>query len=100
MRELRGRQKRKKRRNTRKEGDEGKTTSPSLVVEVVDVLHVAEDDVLLAGDARRNLLHTVGHLPQVRLRNTITVSDLEELHFEGAQRAEGVSSPPDTPEGL
>lgn len=60
-------------------------------MEVVDVLHVAEDDVLLAGDARRNLLHTVGHLPQVRLRNTITVSDLQELHFESAQRPEGVS---------
>lgn len=39
----------------------------SLVVEVIDVLHVAEDDVLLAGDAWRDLLHPVGHLPQVGL---------------------------------
>lgn len=39
----------------------------SLVVEVVDVLHVAEDDVFLVGDACRNLLHAVGHLPQVVL---------------------------------
>lgn len=39
----------------------------SLVVEVVDVLHVAEDDVLLVSDAHRNLLHAVGHLPQVVL---------------------------------
>lgn len=46
-----------------------KKRSSSLVVEVVDVLHVAEDDVLLAGDACRNLLHAVGHLPQVRLGN-------------------------------
>lgn len=46
-------------------------------MEVIDVLHVAEDDVLLACDAWRNLLHTVGHLPQVGLRKTVTVTDLE-----------------------
>lgn len=39
----------------------------SLVVEVTDLLHVAEDDMLLVGDACRNLLHTAGHLPQVGL---------------------------------
>lgn len=39
----------------------------SLVVEVVDLLHVAKDDVLLVGDARRKFLHAVGHLPQVVL---------------------------------
>lgn len=42
----------------------------SLVVEVVDLLHVAEDDVLLVSDAWRNLLHAAGHLPQVGLKET------------------------------
>lgn len=44
----------------------------SLVVEVPDILHVAEDDVLLVGDARRNLLHTAAHLPQVVLTHRHT----------------------------
>lgn len=44
----------------------------SLVVEVADILHVSEDDVLLVGDARRNLLHPAGHLPQVRLTHRQT----------------------------
>lgn len=35
----------------------------SLVMKVINVLHVAKDDMLLVGDAWRNLLHTVGHLP-------------------------------------
>lgn len=64
---------RQKKMNTRKEMKEEqqeKRRSSSLVVEVVDVLHVAKDDVLLAGDARGNLFHAVGHLPQVRLRNS------------------------------
>ena len=39
----------------------------SLVVELVEVLHVAEDDVFLVDDPWRNLLHPTGHLPQVRL---------------------------------
>lgn len=38
-----------------------------LVVKLVEVLHVSKDDVLLVDDARRNLLHTAGHLPQVCL---------------------------------
>lgn len=41
--------------------------SPLLVVEVVDVLHVAKDNLLLVGDAWRNFFHPIGHLPQVRL---------------------------------
>lgn len=36
---------------------------PSLVMKVINVLHVAKDDMLLVGDAWRNLLHAVGHLP-------------------------------------
>lgn len=39
----------------------------SLVMKVIYVLHVAEDDVLLVGDSWGNLLHAVGHLPQVGL---------------------------------
>lgn len=39
----------------------------SLVMKVIYVLHVAKDDMLLVGDAWRNLLHAVGHLPQVGL---------------------------------
>lgn len=70
-----GEEERAKRKKMKEEQQE-KKISPSLVVEVVNVLHVAEDDVLLAGDACRNLLHTVGHLPQVCLRNTVTVKNL------------------------
>lgn len=36
-------------------------------MELIEVLHVPEDDVLLVDNARRNLLHTASHLPQVRL---------------------------------
>lgn len=36
-------------------------------MKVIYVPHVAEDDLLLVGDSRRNLLHAVGHLPQVGL---------------------------------
>lgn len=37
------------------------------MVELEEVLHVSEDDVLLVDDARRDLLHAAGHLPQIRL---------------------------------
>ena len=37
------------------------------MVELVEVLHVAEDDVFFVDDPWRNLLHPTGHLPQVRL---------------------------------
>lgn len=40
----------------------------SLVVELVEVLHVAKDDVLFVDYAWWDLLNTTGHLPQVRLR--------------------------------
>lgn len=38
-----------------------------LVMKLVEVLHVPKDDVFLVDYTRRNLLHTAGHLPQVRL---------------------------------
>lgn len=38
-----------------------------LVVEIVDLLDVAKDDVLLIEDPRGDLLHTAGHFPQVGL---------------------------------
>lgn len=39
----------------------------SLVVELVDFLHVPEDDELFVDDARGDLLHPAGHFPQVGL---------------------------------
>lgn len=39
----------------------------SLVVELVDFLHVPEDDELFVDDARGDLLHPTGHFPQVGL---------------------------------
>lgn len=39
----------------------------SLVMELVDLLHVPEDDELLVHDAGRDLLHSARHLPQVGL---------------------------------
>jgi hypothetical protein len=40
------------------------------VVELVEVQHVAKDDVLFVDDAWRDLLNTAGHLPQVGLETT------------------------------
>lgn len=37
-------------------------------MELIEVLHVAEDDVLFVDDPRGNLLHTAGHLPKIRLQ--------------------------------
>lgn len=37
------------------------------MVELVDLLHVPEDDELLVDDASWDLLHAAGHLPQVGL---------------------------------
>lgn len=39
-----------------------------LMVEFIEVLHVAKDDVLLIDDSWRNLLNSTGHLPQVGLQ--------------------------------
>lgn len=36
-------------------------------MELVDLLHVPEDDELLVDDAGRDLLHSAGHFPQVGL---------------------------------
>lgn len=38
------------------------------MVEFIEVLHVAKDDVLLIDDSWRNLLNSTGHLPQVGLQ--------------------------------
>lgn len=38
-----------------------------LVMEVVDLLDVAKDDVLFVEDPRGYFLHTTGHFPQVGL---------------------------------
>lgn len=38
------------------------------MVELVEVLHVAEYDVLLVNDPCWNLLHPAGHLPKIRLQ--------------------------------
>lgn len=38
-----------------------------LVMEIVDLLDVAKDDMLLIKDPGGDLLHTTGHLPQVGL---------------------------------
>lgn len=50
-------------------------------MKVIDVLHVAEDDVLLVGDAWRNLLHPVGHLPQVGLTDGQIHTDVKHVFF-------------------
>lgn len=51
-------------------------------MELVEVLHVPKDDVLLVDYSCRNLLHTAGHLPQVRLQNdSIEKVDLLLLHM-------------------
>lgn len=42
-------------------------TAHSLVMELVDLLHVPEDDELLVHDAGRDLLYSAGHFPQVGL---------------------------------
>lgn len=39
-------------------------------MKLVEVLHVAKDDVFLVDNARRYLLHAAGHLPQVGLPTT------------------------------
>lgn len=70
----------------------------SLVMKVINVLHVAKDDMLLAGDAWRDLLHAVGHLPQVRLTHTQAHSDSCLFGLRAFQRVS--FSPPDTPGGL
>lgn len=41
--------------------------SHSLMMELIDLLHVSEDNELLVDNARWDLLHTAGHLPQVGL---------------------------------
>lgn len=38
------------------------------MVEFIEVLHVAKDDVLLIDDSWRNLLNSTGHLPLVGLQ--------------------------------
>ena len=38
------------------------------MVEFIEVLHVAKDDVLLIDDSWRNLLNSAGHLPQIGLQ--------------------------------
>lgn len=40
------------------------------MVELVDVLHVAKDDVLFVDDPWWNLLHTAGHLPEICLQQS------------------------------
>lgn len=40
------------------------------VVEFVDVLDVAEDDIVLVVEAGRDVFGAAGHLPQVRLEKT------------------------------
>lgn len=75
----------------------------SLVVKVIDVLHVAEDDVLLVGDAWRNLLHSVGHLPQVGLTDGQIHTYVKHVFFMSffiiQSNSEGSFPPPDTPGG-
>lgn len=41
-------------------------------MEIINLLDVAKDDVLLVDDARRNLLYSTCHLPQVRLDRRAT----------------------------
>lgn len=53
----------------------------SLVMKVIYVLHVAKDDMLLVGDAWRNLLHTVGHLPQVGLTDRQIQTYMKHISF-------------------
>lgn len=71
-------------------------------MEVVDLLHVAEDDVLLVGDAWRNLLHAAGHLPQVGLtgrereRERVRHSAQTKSHSRGLIGVFCFSLPPDT----
>lgn len=40
----------------------------SLVMEFIQVLHIAEDDVLFVDDPWRDFLNTTGHFPEIRLR--------------------------------
>lgn len=47
--------------------DEVVSKEDVLVVELVEILHVAEDDVFFVDDSRRDFLHAAAHLPQVRL---------------------------------
>lgn len=75
----------------------------SLVMKVIYVLHVAKDDMLLVGDAWRNLLHTVGHLPQVGLTDRQIQTYMKHIFFYfffTRRISEGLFSPPDTPGGL
>lgn len=53
----------------------------SLVMKVIYVLNVAKDDMLLVGDAWRNLLHTVGHLPQVGLTDRKIQTYMKYIFF-------------------
>lgn len=48
------------------------------VVELVDVLDVSEHDVVLVGEAGRDVFGAARHLPQVRLNqgNSFTISKL------------------------
>ena len=41
--------------------------SRSLIVELIDFLHVPKDDELFVHDAWGDLLHATGHVPQVGL---------------------------------
>lgn len=68
----------------------------SLVMKVINVLHVAKDDMLLVGDAWRNLLHAVGHLPQVGL----TDRHIQAFLYFTRSFSKGSFSPPDIPGGL
>lgn len=50
-----------------------------LVMKLVEVLHVAKDNVFLVDNTRRNLLHTAGHLPQVRLHKQTQRSGIKQI---------------------
>lgn len=75
----------------------------SLVMKVIYVLHVAKDDMLLVGNARRNLLHTIGHLQQVGLTDRQIQTCMKHIFFYfffTQSISKGSFSPPDTPGGL
>lgn len=45
------------------------------VVELIDVLDVAEDDVVLVAEAGGDVLGAAGHLPQVRLEKHFNLNN-------------------------
>lgn len=45
-----------------------KSKDNSLVMKLIQVLHVPKNDVFLVDNARRNLLNAAGHFPQISLQ--------------------------------